>query len=53
MDVELLERTLTERGEPAYRVRQVWEWTARGAPSYDDMTTLPKALRASASLDVL
>ena len=36
-----------ERGEPAYRARQVWEWTARGAASYDDMTTLPKALRAT------
>ena len=47
MDVALLERTLAERGEPAYRARQVWEWTARGAPSYDDMTTLPKALRAT------
>ena len=47
MDLELLERTLAERGEPAYRARQVWEWTARGAASYDDMTTLPKALRAT------
>ena len=45
MDLALLERTLTERGEPAYRARQVWEWTARGARSYDDMTTLPKGLR--------
>ena len=47
MDLALLENTLAERGEPAYRVRQVWEWTARGAASYDDMTTLPKALRAT------
>lgn len=47
MDLALLERTLTERGEPAYRARQVWEWSARGAPSYEEMTTLPKALRAS------
>jgi 23S rRNA (adenine2503-C2)-methyltransferase len=47
MDLALLEKTLTERGEPAYRARQVWEWTARGAASYDDMTTLPKALRAT------
>ncbi len=45
MDLALLERTLVERGEPAYRARQVWEWTARGASSYEDMTTLPKALR--------
>ncbi len=47
MDLALLERTLAEKGEPAYRGRQVWEWTARGAASYDDMTTLPKALRAT------
>jgi 23S rRNA (adenine2503-C2)-methyltransferase len=47
MDLALLERTLAERGEPAYRARQVWEWTARGARSYDDMTTLPKTLRTS------
>jgi 23S rRNA (adenine2503-C2)-methyltransferase len=33
-------------GEPAYRVRQVWEWAARGATSYDEMTNLPTAARA-------
>jgi 23S rRNA (adenine2503-C2)-methyltransferase len=47
MDLALLEDTLAERGEPAYRSRQVWEWTARGAASYDDMTTLPKSLRTT------
>jgi len=47
VDIALLEQTLAERGEPAYRARQVWEWTARGASSYDDMTTLPKALRTT------
>jgi 23S rRNA (adenine2503-C2)-methyltransferase len=47
MDLALLESTLAERGEPAYRTRQVWEWTTRGVSSYEDMTTLPKALRAS------
>ena len=47
MDLALLEQTLADHGEPAYRARQVWEWTARGAVSYDDMTTLPKALRAT------
>jgi 23S rRNA (adenine2503-C2)-methyltransferase len=47
MDLALLERTLAEQGEPAYRARQAWEWTARGAASYDDMTTLPKALRVT------
>jgi 23S rRNA (adenine2503-C2)-methyltransferase len=46
MDLALLESTLTEHGEPAYRARQVWEWTARGVASYEEMTTLPRALRA-------
>src|SRR5207253_4924407 len=45
MDLDLLERTLRERGEPAFRARQVWEWTARGAPGYAEMTNLPRALR--------
>jgi 23S rRNA (adenine2503-C2)-methyltransferase len=46
MDLALLEETLAERGEPAFRARQVWEWTSRGVSSYAQMTTLPKALRA-------
>ena len=33
-------------GEPDYRVRQVWEWAARGASSYDEMTNLPTPARA-------
>jgi 23S rRNA (adenine2503-C2)-methyltransferase len=45
MDVALLERTLADRGEPAYRSRQVWEWAARGAAGYQEMTNLPAALR--------
>ena len=45
MDLELLERELTERGEPSFRARQVWEWAARGASSYDEMTNLPEDLR--------
>ncbi len=38
--------------EPAYRARQVWEWTARGAASYDEMTNLPAALRSRLEADV-
>ncbi len=45
MDLGLLESALRERGEPAYRAGQVWEWTARGAAGYDAMTNLPRALR--------
>jgi 23S rRNA (adenine2503-C2)-methyltransferase len=47
VDLALLETTLAAQGEPAYRARQVWEWTSRGAASYDAMTTLPKSLRAT------
>ncbi len=44
MNTELLEATLAR--EPAYRARQVWEWTARGAESYAEMTSLPAELRS-------
>ena len=46
MDLELLDRTLAAAGEPTFRARQVWEWAARGAAGYDEMTNLPAALRA-------
>ncbi len=46
MDLALLERTLADTGEPPFRARQVWEWAARGAGGYDEMTNLPLALRA-------
>jgi 23S rRNA (adenine2503-C2)-methyltransferase len=52
MDLALLERALAERSEPAYRARQVWEWVARGADSYEEMTTLPKALRSALAEEV-
>jgi 23S rRNA (adenine2503-C2)-methyltransferase len=45
MDLILLEETLRERGQPAFRSRQVWEWTAGGTPGYAEMTNLPRALR--------
>jgi 23S rRNA (adenine2503-C2)-methyltransferase len=45
MDVALLKRTLEDAGQPAYRAEQVWDWTARGAPGYEAMTNLPRALR--------
>jgi 23S rRNA (adenine2503-C2)-methyltransferase len=47
VDLALLDRTLAERGEPAFRSRQVWEWVARGASSFDEITTLPKSLRTA------
>ena len=45
MDLDLLEQTLADRGEPPFRAAQVWEWVARGARSYGEMTNLPAALR--------
>src|SRR3954464_14084099 len=45
MDLKLLESTLVASEEPSLRAGQVWEWTARGAASYDEMTNLPAALR--------
>ncbi len=31
--------------QPSYRAAQVWEWAARGAASYDEMSNLPASLR--------
>ena len=44
--------TLRDAGEPAYRARQVWEWTARGAAGYEAMTNLPRALRERLAAEV-
>jgi 23S rRNA (adenine2503-C2)-methyltransferase len=45
MDLQLLDQTLADRGEPPFRSRQVWAWAAKGADSYGEMTNLPAALR--------
>ena len=45
MDLELLDNEIAEAGEPPYRSRQVWEWLARGAREYGEMTNLPEELR--------
>ncbi len=50
MDLDLLDRALA--GEPAFRARQVWEWVARGAASYEEMTNLPAALRERLTAEV-
>src|ERR687895_411531 len=52
MDLDLLTERLGARGEPGFRARQVWEWAARGASSYEEMTNLPRALRAALSGEV-
>ena len=48
----LLQERLAARGEPAYRAGQVWEWAARGAESYGQMTNLPGELRAELQREV-
>jgi 23S rRNA (adenine2503-C2)-methyltransferase len=45
MDLQLLDQTLAHHGEPRFRARQVWAWTARGAPGYEQMTNIPASLR--------
>jgi 23S rRNA (adenine2503-C2)-methyltransferase len=46
VDLALLEQRLAAAGEPRFRSRQVWEWMARGAAGYAEMTNLPARLRA-------
>ena len=45
MDLELLNATLADLGQPGYRARQVWEWAARGAAGYEEMTNVSAPLR--------
>jgi 23S rRNA (adenine2503-C2)-methyltransferase len=45
VDLKLLDDLLERSGEPPFRAAQVWEWMARGAGSYSEMTNLPAALR--------
>jgi 23S rRNA (adenine2503-C2)-methyltransferase len=47
VDLVRLAETLGERGEPAYRSRQVWAWAARGVAGYEEMTDLPARLRTA------
>jgi 23S rRNA (adenine2503-C2)-methyltransferase len=45
MDLALLHSTLADLGQPKFRAKQVWDWTARGAEGYDAMTNVPAKLR--------
>jgi len=47
MDFTLLERTLADLEEPAYRARQIWKWAAQGADFFAEMSDLPLRLRAA------
>ncbi|HEX7626516.1 MAG TPA: 23S rRNA (adenine(2503)-C(2))-methyltransferase RlmN [Gaiellaceae bacterium] len=50
MDLDRVTEVLA--GEPAYRTRQVWEWAARGASSYGEMTNLSAQLRTQLEEEV-
>jgi 23S rRNA (adenine2503-C2)-methyltransferase len=52
VDLTLLDQRLAARGEPGFRSRQVWEWAARGADSYEQMTNLPLELRGALADEV-
>ena len=52
MDRALLHRRLSERGQPAYRAGQVWDWAARGVGGYAEMTNLPGELRTELEQEV-
>ena len=52
MDLDLLQKTLADRGEPAFRARQIWAWAARGAGGFQEMTNLPAALREALSSEL-
>ena len=52
MDSNLLQQVLADSGAPAYRGSQVWEWVARGAESYEEMTNLPAGLRGRLEADL-
>jgi 23S rRNA (adenine2503-C2)-methyltransferase len=52
MDLVLLADRLHARGERGFRARQVWEWAARGAGSYQEMTNLPLPLREALAGEV-
>jgi 23S rRNA (adenine2503-C2)-methyltransferase len=47
VDLIALKDVLEQDGEPGFRERQIWLWSARGARGYDEMTNVPAALRSS------
>ena len=52
MDLELLETTLADAGQPAFRAAQVWQWAAGGAHGYEEMTNVPAELRQRLAAEV-
>ena len=52
MDLGTLTNALAALGEPPYRTRQVWEWAARGAAGYDEMTNVSRRVRGALAAEV-
>jgi 23S rRNA (adenine2503-C2)-methyltransferase len=52
MDLQLLEETLADRGEPRFRAGQVWSWAARGVRGYEQMSNVPAGLRDALAREV-
>jgi len=52
MDLAQLEAAIDAAGEPAFRVRQVWEWATRGVDDYAAMTNVPLSLRERLAREV-
>jgi 23S rRNA (adenine2503-C2)-methyltransferase len=50
MDIAAVSTVL--ESEPEYRAKQVWEWAARGASSYAEMTNVPAAVRTRLEAEV-
>lgn len=46
-----LEAWLAERGEQAYRRRQVWAWLARGVTDFGAMKDVPRSLRTALAVE--
>ena len=46
MTLEEMGVLFNELGQPAFRAKQVYTWLHKGVRSYDEMTNLPKDLRA-------
>ena len=44
MTLEELTAWLKERGEPAFRAKQIFHWLYRGVTSFDEMTDLSLSL---------
>jgi len=47
MTLKEMEALLKELGQPSFRAKQIYTWLHKGVRSYEEMTNLPKNLRAA------